>query len=546
MLLLPLLGCESADIPYHTPLALEMTSPTYGAFIGDGPVTVTGVVTPAWAQIIVNRVAVVPDAEGVFTAEVAIPAGERALVLDVFALQGDEQIRAIIPVFDGTDPRLTDPGAIGGLLTPAGLDALEPLVAEQIDALGWQDQILAALPAFESDYVSLVPSSVTADDTTVDLAPADGSVAFALTLNDVTLTTDVTVLNAYTFPIDITLGVISVGASGAPDLANDMLTLVLSDAEVVIDEVGFGAGGFEVPDWITDLLVDPVFALAGDLGALLGDLLLDQLGELELGGPFAFDADLLGTPLSARLVDVDATLDGVSLGATISTDGAAPDVLPALPALGATTPAGLPYQLGASVHEGLLNTLLDDTLASFLDIDLQLEGGMAEALGGGIRALPGGDDIPNDSTGFCLGLHAGDARVVRMAPGTGAPLASALLPDLRVNIEVIEEGSCNDWLEASVFAAIDLSLEGTTVNADLHVRSVRILDYRASDDVSRDETAEALGAVVEGLAGLLAGQLQLDLGDLAGGLGGIALDPRVVSVEPLDATGQYGVFLDVF
>ena len=55
------------------------------------------------------------------------------------------------------------------------------------------------------------------------------------------------------------------------------------------------------------------------------------------------------------------------------------------------------------------------------------------------------------------------------------------------------------------------------------------------------------GRVVEGLAGLLGGQLSFDLGDiLAGGELGLGLSPELVSIEALDDNGLYGIYLDVF
>jgi hypothetical protein len=565
MLLLALFACKTAEPPAEVPVTLTVTSPTYGEFVGDGPVEVTGVVTPADAQVIVNRRSITPAADGTFTAEVPFSVGadgkpDRALMLDIFALrpgvlqedgthaEGD-QVRQLIPVFDGVDPRSADPGAIGGLLTPAGLDAMEPLVAAQIDALGWEDQILAALPAITTDYLTVTPVAVTSDGSTVDLSAQQDSVGMEITLNDVTMTTEVTIpAISWTFDMDVTLGQIGVGASADPGLSDDMLTLTLSDAVVDIGEFGFAVDGFELPDWLTELLIDPVLSLIGDLGGTLGDLLLDQLGTIELGGPFAFSTDLMGTPLSARLVDVDANSDGVGLGVTVSTDGDAADALPEdLPSLSPTTPSGLPYELGVSIHEGLFNTLMDQTVSGLLDIDLRLEGTMADLMGGGIEALPGSGEMPEDTEGYCLGIHAGDAHVVRMDEGVGAPLATVWLPDVRFDIDTIQDGECGHWLQTSLFTRLDLSLDGTKLNADLSVESVSVLDYGA-DGVKRDDVADDVGTLVQGLAGLMMGQLSFDLGDLTGGLGlgGITMNPRVVSIEKLDESGLYGVYLDVF
>ncbi|MFN7147415.1 MAG: hypothetical protein ACK4YP_26855, partial [Myxococcota bacterium] len=346
--------------------------------------------------------------------------------------------------------------------------------------------------------------------------------------------------------LGVFIGTIAVGAHAAPWIdADGMLGLTLSDAIVEIGDFGMSVEGWDIPEWITDLLFDPIASLVSSLGEGIGDLLLDQMGEIEVGGPFAFDLDLLGTRLAAQLVEVDAGGDGVSLGATVGYGEDAADSMPDVATLASVTPAGLTSQLGAAVHEGMFNVLLDETLAGFLDIDLTLEGEYGELLGSGIAALPGGSDLPDEANGYCLGLHVGDARVIRMVEGEGLPLARAYLPDVQVDIDYVNGGSCEDWLEASVFAVIDLTLDGSEVSADFDVRDVAVLSYGA-EDYDREAVETQLGAVVESLAGLLGGQLSFDLGDALGDLGGFGFTPEVVSIEKLDEEGLYGIYLDVF
>lgn len=547
MLLLLLAACSNdyeIKAPAPEALSLTLTSPTYGAFLGAEGITVAGVVTPASAFVQVNGTTVHPDELGAFTT--VLPFDDRAVVVDVTAIAYDERVRQIVPVFDGTDPRAADPGAIAGLLTPTGLDALEPMVADLVDSLGWEDMIASALPVIDTEYVDLTPAGVTSTGASADLAPGFDSISAAITLHDVTILTDVTILDAYTFQLGISLGEIGIGAHATPWIdADGMLGLSLADAIVNIGDITMSVEGWEIPEWITDLLLDPVADLVSSLGAGIGDLLLDQVGELPIGGPFAFDFDLLGTRLAAQLVDVDAGGQGVSLGATVGYGEDAADEMPAVATLGATTPSGLSYELGAAVHEGMFNVLLDETMAGFLDIDLVLEGEYGALLGSGIAALDGGNEMPEAANGYCIALHVGDARVIRMVPGAGMPLARAYLPDLQVGIDTVIDGSCEEWLHASVFAVVDLTLDGTEVNADFDVRDVAVLEYGAQNyDLAAVE--DQLGVVVEGLAGLLGGQLSFDLGDALGGLGGFGITPEVVAVEPLDEDGLYGVYLNVF
>lgn len=576
--LLPVLGALAAcrtdsllnKVP-DAPLTLTVTTPTYGAYLG-APATsgeplqiaVSGTVSPAGAQVLVNGVPASIDADGAFTATIPwgtdadpddtyVPdAADRAYVIDVQAWDTDESTRELVPVFDGNDPRDTDPGAIAGLLTPTGLDALEPTVADTVDALGLWDQLAAALPTVDTTYLDITPTGITSSGTSADLAPADGAVTLLLTFHDVVMTADIGVLDSYTFPVSIGLGEVTLGANAEPGLSDtDMLTLALTDAQADIDDVSLSFGDYDVPDWITQLLVDPIAGLVADLGGGLATLLLDQLGTVELGGPFAFSTDLMGTTVSARLAQVDAGTDGVALGVTVATDGDAATDMPELTPLTAQTPAGRDYQLGFGVHEGLLNTLIDQTVADFLDIDLQLEGDYGELLGAGIAALPGGYAIPDDHEGYCIGVHAGDARVVHFAEGTGAPMAQLWLPDMRVQLQTIQDGECTDWLDASVLAVVDVDLRGTAVDLGLDVRHATVLDYRAYDEdpsIDLNAVGDQLGSVVEGFAALALSQTNIDLADLLGGLGGlgVTLDPELVSVEPLGEEGRYGLFLNVF
>lgn len=526
------------------PLVLTILTPAYGEYVAAEAVSLTGVVSPADAQVLIGGVTVPVAEDGSFAATIPFD-GQRAVAIHVEAIDPDEHVQELVAAFDGTDPRLDDPGALVGLLTPTGLDALEPTIAELVDGLGWTDQILAAVPALESDWVDLIPTSVSAQPTTVDLAPGMTALDLGITFHELTVTSTVNLLDYLEFEVDVIVESITVGAAATPAVDDEgMVTLALSDAVVEVDGWDFVISDFDLGDWVGDYLVEPIADLVLGLGDLLLDYLLGSMGTLELGGPFAFETDLMGTPLAARLVELEPSMDGVALGATVSTEGAAADRLPALDPLVATTPAGLEYQLGLAVHEGLLNTVVDESVGGLLELDLTLTGEYADLLGGGIRALPGGTQMPENTVGYCIGLHAGEARVLRFDEGLGRPLARVWMPDLRFSIQTQVDGVCSPWLDASVFATLGLNLSGTQVSADLEVPSVILLHYGASE-VDEAEVGAALGQLVESLVGLFAGTLSFDLGDLLGGLP-IEVAPTVVSVEPLDETGRYGVFLDLF
>lgn len=540
MLLLVLVACATDVAPARPALSLDIVSPTRGAFVGDDGVLVEGVVTPADAQIIVNDVHVRPDADGRFRTTLTFPAGAHAMVADVFALDGGARLHERIPVFDGDDPRAADPGAVTGLLTRDGLADIAPLVAEQIDALDWEGALLAGLPAIRTGIVDIVPTAVTADASEVVLDPGLGDVGLLVTLPALTLVSEVTVAG-FTFPLALT-STLTLGGRAAPLVdADGYLSLALTGAEIAFTDPGFAAIGIELPSGLADLLLDPAAQLLTAVADGLGDALVTQIPELELGGPFAFDVDLLGTTLGARLVEVGATPDGLDLGVTVAAGEPAARALPEdLTPLLPVTPRGRPYDLGFALHEGVLNVVLDQVLGNFLDLDLPLSGGAAQVFGGGIASLPGGDELPEDIDGYCIGLHAGDARVVRFEAGDGAPLARAWLPDLTVDLELLRNGDCDPWLSAAVEATLDLSIDGTTVSADLDVRDAQVLAYGAKD-ARWDDTGDALEGVVEGLAGLLAGQLSFDLGDALGGA--LPLQTRIIEVAPL-ADGRWAVFTE--
>ena len=270
MLLFWMFACQDytlKDVSVVEPLSLSVTSPTYGSFLGSGPVIVTGVVSPASAWVTVGGVSVVPEPDGNFSAEV--PFTDRALVVDVRAASEGQVQRSLIPVFDGVDPRAYDPAAMRALLTPSGLDGLEPLVATMVDELGLLDQLSASLPVYESDWVSLLPSAVTSTGTTVELSPADGAILANITLHDVMLGVDVDVVG-FPFTVDMGLGEVTLGATVAPELDEaDMLSLAVLDIEVELGDVQLAFSGAEVSDWIEDLLLDPVAWLLGEAVLLI-------------------------------------------------------------------------------------------------------------------------------------------------------------------------------------------------------------------------------------------------------------------------------------
>jgi hypothetical protein len=295
---------------------------------------------------------------------------------------------------------------------------------------------------------------------------------------------------------------------------------------------------------LNDWIVEP-------LGEWVLTFVLDQVGVIELGGPFAFEFDMLGTPLEVALTRLATELDGLGLELGVGIGEPAPDqsLDMALPGLG--TPFSSGAQATLAVHEGILQLVMADALLPYLSTGLQLGGQFGEIIGAGIKGLPGGDQAP-DGDGWCLSLDAGDAYVARMQEGTDV-LGTVYLPDFVMDAGIQNGGSCDTWLKASLAVELGLTLEdGQQIGIDLVVPEGKVLEYGATG-VENDEVIAGLGTYLDTALGLLAGSLlDINIGDLLGGLGGGAgglplgeLDPKVVGSAPLlneDGTWTEGLY----
>ena len=422
-------------------------------------------------------------------------------------------------------------------MSPAGLLAVGGLVSGMIDGLGWEEQLSASLPGYESDWVSVVPEGVSHAETVVALTPSDDGVDTAVALVELEL---IYVLDLLGYEVDLGVGFEEVGLSlvayPAVD-ADGMVTVALSGAGVVLGEPILTLGDLDT-SWL-EALGGVINELIEPVGEALLDAVLSSAGELELGGPFAFETDLMGTALEARLQELGSDTEGVRAGLGIGLGEAAPDELD-LPA-----PQGVEGAHAAlALHEGVFQLLLQSELLDMLDTELQLAGDFGELIGGAIRALPGGDEVPDDAEGWCLELDPGTARVARLQESV-APLARLYLPDLRVTVSTMHNGACFDWLEASLLMDIGLDVDGTALGMELDVSDGAVLSYDASEGWDEDAVVAGLGAFVETAMSLLGGTLGFDLADLLGGadlgLEGLdGLEPSILASERLrDADGVW-------
>jgi hypothetical protein len=550
--LIALAGCNNNTLVSASRVAetltLEVTSPTYGEFMGSDDIVVTGRVQPLLAQLRVEGKVVEPAADGTF--EVVLPVNHAYRIVDVEASVDGRNLRERVPVFRGHDPMETWPGGITGRLLPSGLVKLGEALGIIIDDLGWQDQINAVLPAVTDANFSLTPIGVLTEPTVVELEPGDGGLAAVFTLNELTLNYQVEVpLIGLSETLSIGYGQIAVGGTLVPVLDDDGL-IYLSMTDAVIDlsdpifELGFLQG------WLFDIVVDAINGwVVEPLGELLLDVVLDQLGTIELGGPFAFEFDLLGTPLAAELSRLVTEVSGVGLELGVGIGEPAPTESLGLPIPGLDTAYSSGAHATLAVHEGILQLLMADALLPYLSAGLDLGGVFGDVIGAGITALPGGDQAP-DGDGWCLSLDPGTAYVARMQEGTDL-LGIVFLPDFVLDAGIKQGGSCDTWLAASLAVELGLTIEdGTKIGLDMQVPEGAILEYGA-EGYDEAEVVAGLGNYLGTTLGLLAGSLlDFDLADLLGGLGGAGLPlgdlaPEMLGSAPLlseDGTWHEGLY----
>lgn len=539
-----LIGCQN-DYKI-TPAAVEepsfvLDSPAYGAFMGDGDIVVSGTATPAGTVLSVNDMAVISDEDGSFS--VTMPVDGPYRIVEVIA--GAQRER--IPVFSGNDPAETWPGGISARLLPEGLNRIGTELGGLIDSTGWADLISDSLPSVKGDGYSLIPDGVSHAPTAVVLEGVDGGVETAVSLREVGLAYTITV-EVFGYPLEVPaslfFGEIALGAVAVPAVDDDgILLFELTDADLVLDSPDITIGILEgwVLEWVIELLSDWVVA---PLTELLLDLVLDQFGVLELGGPLAFETDLLGTSLAVSLADVGGDLDGVRAGLSVGIGAPVTDEFTvAMP----EAREGDLSHAAMGLHEGLFDTLLSGELLGLLDQELDLAGSFGEIIGAGVTQLPGGDDAP-DGDGWCFSIAPGTATVARLQSGI-APLAVLYIPDLVVEFGIMQDGDCEDWLIASLAAEVEVDVDdGSALGIDLVVAEGAILYYGA-DGYNEDEVVEALGSYVGSLIGLLGGFVELDLASILGetelipGLSPVSL--TLVDSEPLyneDGTWTEGLY----
>jgi hypothetical protein len=539
-------ACRSDQGFVSAELELEVLSPAYGEFLGEGSAMVTGRVNHPGATVTVEGVEVQTGEEGVFAVEVA-PEGPYRNI-DVVASLGGQSLRERIPVFRGNDPLSSWPGGVSVRVLQPGLDAMGTRMGATIDALGWAEQIGAALPAVDLGWLVMSPVGVEADPTTVELSGAEGGLETAIALNGLRVLYDLDFdVFGLSWSAEMGLGydTVAIGALAVPMVDEEgIVSLSLQDPTVDLDDVQVELDGVDalLLEWVLDAVGQYV---TEPLAELLAGFVTDSLGSLSLGGPFEFETSLLDTSVAVALDEVYGEVDGlgVGLGMALGADASLSD-LPALD-LAAPTDAqvgDLQAQVALALHEGLFQTLLSSTLLDLLTQEMDLSGTYGDLLAGGITSLPGGDEAP-EGDGWCIALDPGTARVARLQEGI-APLAVFYLPDLRFDVGVLDGSRCEDWLSASLAVEVGLVVEdGTKLGVDIAVAEGAVLYYGAEEGWDEAEVVEGLASYLQTILALVGGALSFDLGDLMGGLGdlgggeGDVLTPLLSDLSP-EITGS--------
>ena len=495
-----------------------MDAPVYGQFAGDGPVQVRGQVTDPGAKVWVEGREVVVGSDGTFHVE--LPVGGPYRIVDVEAANPKSHLRERLPVFSGRDPMETWPGGLSVRFTPRGLSHIGDTLGATLDDL----------QVFEG-IASGIGATATHDPIDVTLLSDPTGIALVGTVRDLVFALDIDLFGLG----DLRVGfeTLALGATLLPEVdPQGYIVLSVTDTTVVVGDPILELGALD-PQIIEDLLG----GLTGGLSSLLDGVLDGVLGAtgIPLGGPFDIETDLLGTPVSMRLDDLFTDEDGLAvlLGLDLG-DAEQPVTVVAAPSWIGVGPSDL--TLG--VHEGLMQALLTSDLLDLLDQDLALEGVLGTVLGVTIEGLPGGYMAP-ENTGWCLKVDPGSARVARLQSGTD-PLATLYLPDLSFDIGVnTATASCSPWLEASVALEVGFALRnGSELELELAVTEGVVHHYASTGNWTEEEVIASLGGLLEGLLGLVGGQLDVDLNDLLGGtLGGGLLGEsslNLLDAQPLD------------
>ncbi len=531
-----ILACSKPDYQLNTfapiELELEVTSPTYGLFLGEESAVVTGWVSTPAATVLVEGEVVQAADDGTFSVTLPMD-GLDYRMIDIEASIGSLYERERIPVFSGHNPIETWPSAATARLTTAGLDKLGESLGAVVDGLGWDTMIMDAIPSVDTDYFDMYATEVAHAPTVVFLEPDDLGINAQVLMDDVSLEIEVNALDGLiVVPISVGFDHVTIDAFVEPHLGSDgMLSLEVASASIDMGDAEFEFGGLD--GYLLELVVDAIAGFIEPLGDVLLDVLLAEYGVIELGGPLSFETDLMGTSLAANLSSLVTDVEGMGAGLGIGINAPAPTGAPAIPTPGLDDGLAGAHATIA-VHEALFQLLLSDSLVGLL-AEFDLTGTYGDLLGGFITALPGGEQAPSGS--WCIDLDPGTAMVVRMKESV-LPVAQLHMPDFR--LKAGNGASCEPWLDTSLELTLNLGFtDGAALDLDVVVPDGAVVYYGAEVGTwEEDAVVAGMGDMMGTLIGLAGNFIDLDLGSLLGGLGGEEGDPLTAALGDLDLQVQ--------
>ena len=536
-----------------------MLEPTYGDFLGEGPVPVVGQVSDASATVLVDGVVVPVGNDGIFRTSLAFSGDYE--VVDVRAGgDGLVDVRERVPVFAGRPPVETFVDGLPGRMTNEGLLRLGGVIGAQVDATGWADQLLAQLPVVDTSVAKLVPREVTHSPTHVVVKGVEDGLEIGIELRDVTIVTDAT-FEVFGFTqtaqLDIEYKTVLLTAITEPSIREDGV-VILTATETTID---FADPEFRVdgnPLGALAFLADVAAALLEPAGEFLADLLLGAVGEIELGGPFELDTELGETSLAVALHDIYGDPEGLGFIAAIGIDEPVPESPVILPAPPPSSRVSEPVHLVVGLHEHVFDGLLGDQVSSALGSDLDL-GQFSAVVGNLVKGLPGGQFAPEGD--WCVALEPGPAQVVRLHEGI-APLGHLYLPDLTVDFGVDQGSGCETWLKVNLALEIAIVPDGTEIGVEIVIGEGAVMEYGATTAAwTEGEVLVGVSDLVGTLSGVVGGQLSFDLAELLAGDGEGSggpldalgpLEPRIldseqmIGLEGVEIEGMYAVSINLW
>jgi len=549
-LLLSLLACEPGKVVLddggfeEVVYSLQVTEPAYGEFYQEGPVPVAGKVEPYTATVLIEGQQVAVNQDGSFQGTVPFTKEYEIVEVEV----PDGALRERVPVFAGNPPMDTWPGGMAGRVLPSGLDALGKQLGGMIDSTGWLETMGSQLPEIDNGTWGLAPVGILQEPTEIALSPATSGVEVDFTLHEIGIQYEIwwdftpdpalSWLGSGSDYLTVQYETIAIGATADPILDDDgTLVFSLYEADLTMDdpEFIFGQTNAQILEFLLDLgsewILEP-------LTETILDTIMGEIGTIDLGGPFAFETDLMGTPLGIELDSLYGDLDGLALGMEIALGEGLEDNVSTVP-IPTQNDAAVDAQFALAIHEGILDQLLSEQLLSLFE-DIDLSGFAGDIIGNMVVTLPGGDEASN-ADGWCLTLDSGEASVVRMQEGI-APLVVLYLPDMIVNVGVDTGTGCNDWLVMSLAAEVGIEIsDGTKLGIDLNVGEGAIVFYGAEEYVE-DEVITGFSSFLSTLMNLVGGFTEFDLADILGGGGDpLGLGLGGLSIELIDSQKIYTV-----